>query len=235
MSWLIIKEKGQPARAFPLAHKRYTVGRGERADLILPNVSVSRAHFRLIRRHDRVVLEDLGSQNGTRVNEQPIDFHDLATGDTIEAGKYALVFIGDDLRPAMYGNDLVEDMPGYTFVKRKAVDATHTMSAALLNKLRQLRDVSERGGVMDADDPDERWLIGDDIVRFGGKGRVPVRATFARGVVAEIYWDESHHLLRRRSRLVKVEVNGEGVSERPLRVGDKLRIGNSIFRYGLLE
>lgn len=238
MAWMIIKEKGQPDRVFPLARPTYTVGRGERADLVLANVSVSRSHFRLTRRAGGAgyLVEDLGSQNGTLVNGESVEFHDLETGDTIEAGKYQLVFIGDESRPAVYNNELVEDMPGYTFVK-KAAEPTYQMTPAMMVHLRQQREAAERGGVV-ADDGGGRWLVGEGLVRFGPKGRIPIEGglgvALARGVVAEVFWHDTQHVLRRRSRLVKVEVNGESVSEHALHRGDRIRVGDSTFEYRIL-
>jgi hypothetical protein len=199
MAYLIIREKGQPDRAFPLARKSYTIGRGEKADLVLANVSVSRAHLRINR----------------------------------EVGKFSLVFIGDEARPAMYRDQMVEDMPGYTFTRR-APEATFQMSPAVMARMREQRRLAEGAGLKD-DDSDSAWLLEEDVVRFGPRGRIPVTATFARGVVAEIFWDDTQHVLRRRSRLVKCEVNGAGVSERGLRLGDKVRVGGSSFTYRMLK
>jgi hypothetical protein len=234
MAYLIIREKGQPDRAFPLARKSYTIGRGEKADLVLANVSVSRAHLRINREPGAgATVEDLGSQNGTYVNGKETDYSELNTGDVLEVGKFSLVFIGDEARPAMYRDQMVEDMPGYTFTRR-APEATFQMSPAVMARMREQRRLAEGAGLKD-DDSDSAWLLEEDVVRFGPRGRIPVTATFARGVVAEIFWDDTQHVLRRRSRLVKCEVNGAGVSERGLRLGDKVRVGGSSFTYRMLK
>ena len=48
------------------------IGRGAEAGLRLPVASVSRRHAEIHREGDRIVIEDLGSRNGTRVNGRPV-------------------------------------------------------------------------------------------------------------------------------------------------------------------
>ena len=48
------------------------IGRGADAGLRLPVASVSRRHAEIHREGERVVVEDCGSRNGTRVNGQPV-------------------------------------------------------------------------------------------------------------------------------------------------------------------
>ncbi len=74
----------------PLKAHRWTVDRPlligrdpERCDVVIPARQVSRCHARLSPQGDRVLLEDLGSKNGTFVNGEPIDTHWLEDGDII--------------------------------------------------------------------------------------------------------------------------------------------------------
>jgi transcriptional regulator with GAF, ATPase, and Fis domain len=72
-----------------------TVGRGEAVELRLDDAGVSRAHLRLSVARGGVWAEDLGSQNGTRLNGQPLARKTaLASGDTLDLGRTALVFHG---------------------------------------------------------------------------------------------------------------------------------------------
>lgn len=60
------------------------IGRSETADLRIEAVSVSRAHARLVVRSDSVTVVDLGSQNGTYINEQRVSGeHPLQPGDVM--------------------------------------------------------------------------------------------------------------------------------------------------------
>ncbi|MFQ5613537.1 MAG: FHA domain-containing protein [Anaerolineae bacterium] len=55
-------------KGFPFLRDSLTIGRAPDNDIALDDVQVSRIHARLTRRGDQVVLEDLGSTNGTMVN-----------------------------------------------------------------------------------------------------------------------------------------------------------------------
>lgn len=48
------------------------IGRGEDADLVLADETVSRTHARIAGDRDAIGLEDLGSSNGTMLNGNPI-------------------------------------------------------------------------------------------------------------------------------------------------------------------
>lgn len=71
--------------------ERLIIGRDHDADLLIDSDDVSRRHARL-RRLDagQVVIEDLGSQNGTWVNGARIELHPLQSGDRIQLGANAL-------------------------------------------------------------------------------------------------------------------------------------------------
>jgi len=71
------------------------VGRTGDVHLRLPDPGVSRRHLEVRRRGAELVLTDLGSTNGTRVNGRPVQTQVLRDGDRIELGESALVFRRD--------------------------------------------------------------------------------------------------------------------------------------------
>jgi pSer/pThr/pTyr-binding forkhead associated (FHA) protein len=65
-----------------------TLGRTARADFIVQAPLVSRLHCRLTAdASNQLVVEDLGSQNGTRVNGRKVDRATLKLGDTLTVGR----------------------------------------------------------------------------------------------------------------------------------------------------
>ncbi len=59
---------------WPVRKERVVIGRGEGCDIVLPDPSISRRHLELrIADGDRVILRDLGSTNGTWIEEQRIE------------------------------------------------------------------------------------------------------------------------------------------------------------------
>lgn len=85
----ILESNGTPAivlRLPPGAVK--TVGRTARADFIVDAALVSRIHCRLTADvSDQLVVEDLGSTNGTIVNGKKINRGVLRVGDTLTVGR----------------------------------------------------------------------------------------------------------------------------------------------------
>lgn len=68
------------------------IGRSSRADLALADRAMSREHARIQRSDDGWVLQDLGSHNGTRLNEAIVEgAQRLRDGDTISLGGSHLV------------------------------------------------------------------------------------------------------------------------------------------------
>jgi pSer/pThr/pTyr-binding forkhead associated (FHA) protein len=69
-------------------------GRKTSTDIFLDDVTVSREHARFFRTESgRVGVKDLGSLNGTYVNNVRVDEKLLQSGDEIQIGKFKLVFI----------------------------------------------------------------------------------------------------------------------------------------------
>ena len=60
--------------------------------IIEADSNVSRRHAELRRAGDTVVLTDLGSTNGTRVNGAPVRERVLASGDEVSVGSTRLIF-----------------------------------------------------------------------------------------------------------------------------------------------
>ena len=63
------------------------VGREKNCDIAIPNDEISRQHARIITRPGSILLEDLGSSNGTFVNGKPIDKAVVIVGDEIRFDK----------------------------------------------------------------------------------------------------------------------------------------------------
>ena len=78
---------------FPLSSESATsVGRARANDIALEDEAVSGQHFRVRPEEGGFVLHDLGSTNGTRVNERRVSRHGLQDGDVIRIGDTSLRF-----------------------------------------------------------------------------------------------------------------------------------------------
>jgi len=91
MQKLIIEDDEGRATVVPLVREELTIGRMEGNTIRLTERNVSRKHARLLKQSGGIVIEDLGSYTGVRVNGVRIDqrtpVHD---GDDIRIGDYKL-------------------------------------------------------------------------------------------------------------------------------------------------
>ena len=87
--------EGRPVRQ-ELQEGVLVIGRGAEAGLRLAVASVSRRHVEIHRTGDKVVVEDLGSRNGTRVNGRPVSGSmEVQPGDRIDVAGIVLQLEGD--------------------------------------------------------------------------------------------------------------------------------------------
>src|SRR6185437_3733817 len=68
------------------------IGRLPECAVVLGDPNVSRRHAEVRRTGETVVVTDLGSTNGTKVNGTPVREQQLASGDEITVGSTTLVF-----------------------------------------------------------------------------------------------------------------------------------------------
>jgi pSer/pThr/pTyr-binding forkhead associated (FHA) protein len=69
-----------------------SIGREEGNTIQLNDERVSRFHLKIQDDHERLVLTDLDSTNGTKVNGEPIQLRILRVGDTVSVGRSVLLF-----------------------------------------------------------------------------------------------------------------------------------------------
>ena len=70
-----------------------TIGRNLKNDIQIDNLAVSNFHARIEQQLGHYFIEDLGSTNGTFVNDKKITKWGIQDGDTATIGKHALVFM----------------------------------------------------------------------------------------------------------------------------------------------
>lgn len=90
MARLLLKFESRILREIPIRSRPLTIGRAPDNDVVIDNLAVSDHHARLYAEGDRMVIEDLGSLNGTYVNDVRIERTTVRDGDTIQIGKHQL-------------------------------------------------------------------------------------------------------------------------------------------------
>jgi pSer/pThr/pTyr-binding forkhead associated (FHA) protein len=85
-------------REHSLTGETITIGRALENDIVITSKRVSRGHARVRREGWRAILEDMGSTNGTFLNDErvltPVELHD---GDRVTIGDVTLIFHDPDI------------------------------------------------------------------------------------------------------------------------------------------
>jgi pSer/pThr/pTyr-binding forkhead associated (FHA) protein len=90
---LVVKRGPDTGSRYPLEEPVTRVGRHPESDIFLDDITVSRRHAEFVREDGLYRLRDVGSLNGTYLNRERIEDHELESGDEVQIGKFKLVFL----------------------------------------------------------------------------------------------------------------------------------------------
>jgi two-component system cell cycle response regulator len=98
---------GTLGRRYEFDGREFVVGRDTDNDICVDMTTVSRRHARLFAKNGEAWVEDLGSTNGTLVNDEPIDGpRQLHNGDQLRFGSSILKFIAGGNVEALYHEEI---------------------------------------------------------------------------------------------------------------------------------
>ncbi len=111
----LVADDGGQMRRVPVG-SAVTVGRAAHCSLIIRDSAASRQHLEVVHEGDVFICRDLGSRNGTLVNDQPVDSYELQHGDRIRVGETVLRF--------ELGNHAESGPPEQTVLLQTVLDPT---------------------------------------------------------------------------------------------------------------
>ncbi len=109
-------------KTFILPEGELDLGRVEGNALVIPDSSISRKHAQIHVQAGQIKVIDLGSSNGTRVNGQNIDEHDVQIGDTIQFGNVVFKLLQTE------GAETNQDL-GSFFLQLRSADPSYKLAA----------------------------------------------------------------------------------------------------------
>lgn len=236
MPVVIVRHSSGKLERFELPEGEVRVGRGEECELQLPNVSVSRLHCTMSVGQFGVTVHDSGSQNGILINGEPTSEHTLQNGDSIEIGRFALVYLADTDRDRFYKGRNVQYLPEYkptaSLTGGAGVESTFAMTAEDLQRISGVRQLVDEGKLVSIRDPNQFWYPESrPLTLGGGDSYVKTEGWFHWGPVARVTWNGSRHVITGNHLFIGVRVNDQKITEHVLKDGDIIRIGRSSFKY----
>lgn len=212
---------------YVLDRAEFVIGRGDVADLRLPDPAVSLNHARICRQEDRLMITDLGSRNGSVVGGAP-----LAEGQSV-----AWEF-GQQLAIGPYLLCHERDVPSVEASEAVEADGTAMLARMMVEEV--LGDQAQAHSLVVIAGPNlGQWL---QIAARDGE------ATIGRGQEATLQLSDAD-VSRIHARLVSdrqgmlwledlhskngVRIGGESISERvTVTTGDEISLGQTVLRYG---
>lgn len=218
---------GKAVRKYTFDKDVVAIGREAGCDIMVDNIGASRRHCTIEKTDEGYVLTDLKSHNGTFVNGEKIFHHVLSEADEFFIGKYAFGF--EVLEPVVECGDGVPEEAAaapaadMTFrLDRK--DIERIIGTSSRGTAPQLVQVAPEGVSYKTSLEKAYHIIGKD------EGcEVPVRGFFIPGKAAVIL--KGDHGFRVLGLSKKFRLNGEPISDSPLKDGDLLQIGPYRYRF----
>ena len=90
---VVVHRGANKGSRYLISEERTSIGRSPESEIFLDDVTVSLSHAVIERNGSTFALNDLGSLNGTYINNQSLKSSPLNCGDEIQIGKFHLIFI----------------------------------------------------------------------------------------------------------------------------------------------
>ncbi len=211
---LHILQPGHPERRLVLPEGVVHVGRGDDNEVVLADVGVSRRHARLEVSAEGVVVEDLGSGNGTWFRGQAVRRQVLGDGEEVAIDPFTLrvqVHATMEAGEITAGRDGTSPMPDAAPLALLTVTSAHRMPVRVFP------------------------LPFDGVLTLGRSDRnaIVLPEPASSRVHAEVRCEGGRFTLRDHGSSNGTFVNGRRVKERPLEEGDRIRIGAVELRFSL--
>jgi pSer/pThr/pTyr-binding forkhead associated (FHA) protein len=98
MAKLIVKLNNEVVDHVELKQGDMKIGRKPGCEIVLDNLAVSGEHANIFTIGDDSFIQDLGSTNGTFINNKRLAKHHLRNGDTVVIGQHALLYLQESAR-----------------------------------------------------------------------------------------------------------------------------------------
>ena len=162
---LIVIRGALQGKKFNLKGSRFLLGREKTIDICIDDANISRQHARILKEGDDYFIEDLGSRNGTYLNDEPIGQkkEKLGKEDMIKVGSTVLKFLPAgqldtlyhinltnaayiDKLTGLYNRKYITDVLNAEFKRAKALHSNLSIVIFDLDHFKQVNDTHGHPG-----------------------------------------------------------------------------------------
>ncbi|HVV16530.1 MAG TPA: GGDEF domain-containing protein, partial [Polyangia bacterium] len=90
---LVVIYGSELGKKYNLNASSMVIGRSSKCDIQIDQESISRNHSKIVNTGKSILVRDLGSTNGTYVNDEPVDEYVLRDGDLLKIGRTIFKFL----------------------------------------------------------------------------------------------------------------------------------------------
>jgi pSer/pThr/pTyr-binding forkhead associated (FHA) protein len=209
--------------------ERLRIGRNEDCEVLIDNLGVSRYHAEICQQERFYVLRDLQSNNGTFVNGNKVESHNLNSGDVITIGKYSVEFhrVADEsTNPGGGDAPETEQLDGAMTLQVDPASLARLAGASKATRIRGFLALKTgRGRNLQLEKP--VFIIGADA-----DADLRLEGWFCPRVVAMVFRDEAgFRLIDVTQKGTDVLVNGKQKRDVRLSDNDEIRIRNVVVQF----
>lgn len=212
---IILKFNESVLKEVEITKPEFTIGRRPDNDLVLDHAAVSGRHARIVKVQSVFFLEDLGSTNGTFVNERQIERKQLLDTDVVTIGKHRLIFRDE------VNNGQPSDAPKFS-----DLNSTMVMTGQRSHESRVEQKVGVIQIVLGKTDRKE-YKLTNRLTIIGSQDRATIKLTgyFAPKIAAMIGRRGAGYFVSTSEEVKTIHVNNKAVKgQADLKDGDLLEV-----------
>ena len=233
MAKILLKYKEAAVKEIPLDKESTTIGRKPDNDIVIDNQAVSGHHASITVEGDKLMLEDLGSLNGTFVNGQKISKTELFNGDVVLIGVHTLNITSDKNRS--------QETKGFA-VRGRSMDETMVIAPDDQKKIVAAADKNlpePLGGFMVVEGSTEKkeYELKERVSSIGKEdgSAVKLKGLFAPKLAALVNRRKEGYFITPAGGK-ELKVNGKTIDRRcDLKDGDLVEVANLKLQFYLKE
>lgn len=224
MPRLLLKFNDEVLKVIDSNKEFITIGRNLKNDIQIDNLAVSNFHAHIVCQLGHYFVEDLGSTNGTFVNDRKIGKWALADNDAITVGKHMIVFLDEEVSGGAGIEELqMEKTMILDTAKQRELlgDGSVVVSPSLQGPVAKLEVLAGNTDRHVYDLEGKLTLVGKDDA-----AEIKLDGLLAPKVGCFISRDKSGYGLIPPEKRNKVKLNGQEVKDAvSLKSGDQIEIG----------